>query len=157
MWFKPANPDQTFILIGEKHPGSTFECLWSQLLSMTDRQRHVRRASFDIMFCSAYQHKSVVNRFPLFIYLFISSKFPAVGPWQACRVVIFFFPKEEAVESIWRSECVFFPFFFKNGASRADIIPAPAAPAEGGSPVAPCRAAVSIVCLHSEWLRALFF
>lgn len=80
---------------------------------MTDRQRHVRRASFDIMFRSAYQHKSVVNRSPLFIYLFISSKFPAVGPWQACRVVFcFFFPKEEAVESIWRSECVFFPFFF---------------------------------------------
>lgn len=46
---------------------------------------------------------------------------------------------------------------FLKGASRADIIPAPAALAEGGSPVAPCRAAVSIVCLHSEWLRALFF
>lgn len=83
-WFKPANPDQTVILIGEKHPGSTFECLWSQLLSMTDRQQHVRRASFDIMFRSAYQHKSVVNRSPslqLFIYLFqISCSWPLTSP-----------------------------------------------------------------------------
>lgn len=48
--FQAANPDQTVILIGEKHPGFTFKYLWSQLLSMTDRQRHVRRASFGVMF-----------------------------------------------------------------------------------------------------------
>lgn len=40
--------------------------------------------------------------------------------------------------------------FFKGTGAMADIIPAPAALAEGESPVAPCRAAVSIVCLHTE-------
>lgn len=92
-WFKPANPDQTVIPMGEKHPGSTFECLWSQLLSMTDRQRHVRRASFDIMFRSAYQHKSVVNRSPslhLFIYLFQISRSWTQKSLLDCQSVFFF-------------------------------------------------------------------
>lgn len=45
--------------------------------------------------------------------------------------------------SICLPECVV------KGASEADIIPAPAL-AEGESPVAPCRAAMSTVCLHAE-------
>lgn len=39
---------------------------------------------------------------------------------------------------------------FLKAQARHDIIPAPAALAEGESPVAPCRAAMSIVCLHTE-------
>lgn len=72
MWFQPANPDQTVILIREKHPGFTFKYLPSQLLSMTDRQRHVRRASFDIMFCSPCRQKALSQTGPscLFIYFF---------------------------------------------------------------------------------------
>lgn len=53
--------------------------------------------------------------------------------------------------SVYLPECIF------KGAGEADIIPAPAALAEGESPVAPCRAAMSIVCLHTEWPRALCF
>lgn len=53
MWFQPANPDQTVILIGEKHPSVTFKYLCSQLLSMTDRQQYVKQASFGIMYSFA--------------------------------------------------------------------------------------------------------
>lgn len=51
------------------------------------------------------------------------------------------FFKEGDVVSICLPECVV------SGASEADIIPALA---EGESPVAPCRASMSTVCLHAE-------
>lgn len=103
MWFQPANPDQTVILIGEKHPGFTFKYLWSQLLSMTDRQRHVRQASCDIMFSAPYRwrlYRKTNNR-PLnflfyicfldgfLMFFFFYFLFHVVAPWQACGDVIF--------------------------------------------------------------------
>ncbi len=152
MWFQPANPDQTVILIGEKHPGFTFKYLWSQLLSMTDRQRHVRQASFGIMFSSAPYLRRLCrktnNRSLNFLFFLI---------FLACFFIYFFkilcccpltglrgshFLGGRC--SVYLPECIF------KGAGEADIIPAPAALAEGESPVAPCRAAMSIVCLHTE-------
>lgn len=41
------------------------------------------------------------------------------------------------------------------GTGDAAIIPTLAVLAEGRFPMAPCRAAMSAVCLHTKWLRAL--
>lgn len=89
MWFQAANPDQTVILIRDKQPSSTFKYLCSQLLSMTDRQRHVRQPSFCIMFSFAlYLHKHCRSRvlFTVWAHLFIY--FYDVAPWQAYGEVI---------------------------------------------------------------------
>ena len=133
MWFQPANPDQTVILIGEKHAGFTFKYLWSQLLSMTDRQRHVRQASFGIMFsfapylwrlCYKTNNRSLdfIFFFSLFFLFFlISYSWPLTG----LRVSHFFLGGRC---SVYLTECIF------RGTGEADILPAPAVLAEGGIP-----------------------
>lgn len=76
MWFQPANPDQTVILIGEKHPSVTFKYLCSQLLSMTDRQQYVKRASFGIMYSFALYLCKTNNRSPdFFFHVFLACFF----------------------------------------------------------------------------------
>lgn len=154
MWFQAANPDQTAISIGgNKHPRSVFKYLRSQLLSTTDRQQHVKQASFGIIHSFLrylLKHRQhTYNSFFFFfsvVFYFILFKFRVGALWQACREIILFF--------------IFFvmsicPGVFLKVRGEAAIIPALTALAEGEFPMAPCRAAMSTVCLHSEWLRAL--
>lgn len=145
MWFQAANPDQTVILIAEKHPCFTFKYLRPQLLSMTDRQRRVRQASFGIMYSFApylwrLHHKTNNRSLNLFIFLdcrFIIIFYLCCCPLTGLRGSHFLGGRC----SVYQAQCIF------KGAVEADTTPAPA---EGKSPVAPCRVAMSIVCLHTE-------
>lgn len=114
MWFQPANPDQTVILIGVKNIlGFTFKYLRSPTF-INDRQTTACQAS--IIWCYALlrsisakalsQNKQQVPSISLHILfyffglLFYFFKFHIVALWQACGEVFFFFFYEGDIASI---------------------------------------------------------
>ena len=148
MRFQPANPDQTVILIGGKHPGFTFKYLWSQLLSTTDRQRHVRRASSGIMLLhfGSISWKAVCQKNPtnnrslkFFFTFFCWELYFLLPPWQAFKES-HFFPGGRCC--VYLDKC---GFFLKGGRRGWHYTCSCCARWRGESPVAPCQAAVSIV------------
>lgn len=138
-------------------PASHLNISLSQLLSMTDRQRHVRRASFGIMFPFApylwklwrkTNNRSLNFIFTiffglLFLILFYFLLLPSDRPAGTLFIFLFFLGGRCSVYQ--PCECIF------KGAGEDDNTPAPElSELKGNPPVAPCRAAMSIVCLHTE-------
>lgn len=146
MWFQAANPNQTVIPIGrDKHPRFVFKYLCSQLLSATDRQRYVKRVSFGIIHSSVRyllkhcQHTHNRSFFFLFLLFYSNSEL---------------FPCDRHAGKSFFSD-VYLLWCISKGIGEAAIIPSLIALAEGEFPMAPCRGAMSTVCLHTEWLPAL--
>lgn len=156
MWFQPANPDQTVILIGEKHPSCTFKYLRFQLLSMTDRQRYVKQASCGIThsftlylwkLCRQINNASL-SLFLVFHFFSLANfsyfwEFVLLPSDSQDFICLFLFWRKMQRLFVWVS-------FFKD-TGEADTLPAPAALASGEFPVAPCQAAMSTV-LFTYWM-----